>query len=529
MIEHTNNQEQAPQPGNASIQRYDRRFGECGSPQPAQAAHAPVSVCEPMTVVWQGIEYPVAQWDTHGFTLQQAIPSVVSPGNGRVVDVRLLLGEGETQIQMRVQARAETSDQAKLRYQFIDLGRAQAELLHRIVDYALTKQELSLTQLLNDSQETRIARQQTTQKTLAFRTWFQVALAGAALAGAAYVALGSLTTVKSRYAAVSVAAANVSVPASGMVTQIDVVQGQHVQLGQTLGYLRAADHDDRQMGLSDHIRALEAEQAELGARRNALQTLDTNAAHLRISERTRLEDAVARAETRLSMERAQLASLHAAGGLPTLERQQNKARQQALALNAEADLATAKGALQALVEADAMGLTAKGLTAGTDTLEAVDLRLKHLSEEISLAYRRTEDLFVGTPVTAPCDCVVAQINRVTGEWAEPAHPMFVLAQSGATAVHALVMADTAQRISEGDRAQIRLANGQHVTGRVARLNYDNNWAGFAGLQNSVFAAERYARVEIIPDQTLDVGVGMTAQTVIKTQNLVTRALGRLGG
>ncbi|WP_071468526.1 HlyD family secretion protein [Roseinatronobacter thiooxidans] len=529
MIDHTHMEGHAPQSGNASIPRYPPASGDCRSPLHSPTAPAPVSVCEPMTVLWQGIEYPVAQWDTHGFTLQRAIPSVVSPGNGRVVDVQLMLGEGETRIQMQVQARAETGDSAKLRYQFIDLGRAQSELLHRVVDYALTKQELSLTQLLNDSRETRVARQETTQKTLAFRTWFQISLACMALAGAAYMALGSVTQVKSRYAAVSVAAANVSVPASGMVSQIDVTQGQHVQTGQTLAYLRAADHDDRQMALSDHIRALEAEQAELGARRTALQTRDTNAAHLRSSERARLEEAVARADRRLALERAQLASLHAAGGLPTLARQQDKARQQALALSAEADLAAAKGALQALREAEALGLVGpQGLTASAETLEALDLRLSHLSREIALAYGRNDALYAGTPVTAPCDCVVAQINRVTGEWAEPAQPMFVLAQSGATAVHALIMADTAQRISHGDRAQIRLADGQQVTGKVARLNYDNNWAGFAGLQNSVFAAERYARVEIIPDHPLDARIGMTAHTVIKTQTPLGRVLGQLG-
>lgn len=525
MIDHTGPYDAASDARATLLPRPGNVIAEAEATRPDRARRTPVAVCEPMSVMWQGIEYPVAHWDVHGFTLQRAIPSVLSPGNGRVVDVHLLLGEGETRIQMQVQARAKTGDEARMRFQFIDLGRAQSELLHRVVDYAMTRQELSLTQLLNDSRDTRVTRQETTQKTQAFRTWFQVSLACVTLGGAGYAALGSWTNVKSRYAAVSVAAANVSVPASGMVMQIDVAEGQQVRQGDALAYLRSSDHEDRLLSLSDRIRRLEAEQAELGAQRNALQQLEASAAQMRSSEQVRLEEAVARAERRLSLERAQLATMRAAGGLPTLERQQNRARQEALVLSAEADLAAARGALNSQIEAEALGLAAGRRTPGSDTLEALDLRLAHLSAEITLAYQRHEGLFAGTSVTAPCDCTVARVNRVTGEWAEPSQPMFVLAHSGATAVHALVMADAAQRISQGDRAQIRLADGQQVTGKVARLNYDNNWAGFAGLQNTVFASERYARVEILPDQPLDARLGMTAQTVIKTQNPVTWLLG----
>ena len=522
----TDQQERRIFPDAELLQRYD----------PAQGAHAlapqrpTVSVNEPMTALWQGVEYPVAQWNVHGFELLRAIPTALSPGQGRVVDVYLLIGTGETRIQMRVQARLDAAEQSGLRYLFIDLGRAQAELLHRIVDTALSKQELSLTQLLNDAQDTRAARQETTQKTLAFRTFLQVSLACVALGAAAYAALGSMTTVKSRYAAVSAAAASVSVPASGMVTSIEVSEGQSVALGETLGYLRRPDHDDRTGALDDRIRALEAEQAELKSRQTALNQWDVYSTQTQEQELVRLEQAVALAQSRLSLERAQLGALHATG-LPTLERQQNRARQQALVLSAEAELASARTALQVLEASKAAGLApglANGMTAGALSPEALELRLTHLTSEIALAYQRAEDLRAGTPVTSPCDCVVAQIRRVTGEWAEPAQPMFVMAQPGATAVHALVMADAAGRISQGDRATIRFANGKQVSGRVAKLSYDTNWSGFAGLQDSIFGAERYARVEVTPDLPLDMRIGMTGHVTIKTTNPMGWALGKLG-
>lgn len=482
--------------------------------QQTQPTQVVVSVCEPMEVSWQGVEYPVAHWDVHGFTLARPIPSVLAPGRGRVIDVSLLIGEGETRIQMNVQARLDTRTGDGLRFQFIELDRAQAELLHRIVDYAVTRQELSLTQLLNDSRETREMRQTTTKRMLAFRTWFQVSLACAAIGSAAWMAFGSLTSVPSRYAAVTAAAASVSAPASGMVTQLTAEEGARVAAGDVLGHLRTADHDARADALHEQLRALEAEQAELRLRQDALQRHESHGAALGESERTRLQQTVRRAEQRLSLEREQLASLLSTG-LPTQARQQARARQQAIVLGAENELAAARAELAALESAQGHGI-APGSDAGAMTTESVALRMAHLSDEIAHGYRRDEELAMGMPIISPCDCEVVQVNRVAGEWAEPAQPLFVMAKDGPRAVHALVMADRAGRISKGDRARIQLADGQVLSGRVTRLSYDSRRAGIAGLQTDVFAAERYARVEVTPDQPLDAAIGLTGSVTINT-------------
>ncbi len=491
------------------VQRY--------APQVALQPGPSVTVCEPMTVLWQGVEYSVAHWDVHGFTLARAIPTTLAPGRGRVIDVSLLIGQGETRIQMGVQVRGDTGTDTGLRYQFIDLGRAQAELLHRIVDYSVTRQELSLTQLLNDSRETRAARQDTTKRVLAFRTWFQISLACAALGGALYMALGAFSTVTSRYAAVSAAAASVSAPAAGMVSQFEAREGMRVARGEVLAYLRTPDHDSRVEANADRLRALEAEQAELRARKLDLDRHDAHGAQMADSERARLREAVSRAEQRLGLERAQLSAL--SSGLPTLERQQARTRQQALVLGAEAELAAARAAFGAFEVAQDHGLAAirtAGTGAGGMTQETLELRMSHLAREIELAYARQDLLDKGLPVISPCDCEVAQITRVTGEWADPAQPLFVMAHEGLRTVHALVMADSAGRIRQGDRAQIRLADGQSLTGRVAALSYDSQRAGVAGLQNVIFATERYARVEIIPDTTTDLMIGMTGTVTIRT-------------
>ena len=496
-----------PEPGGRALQGQ----GAAGQTMPMRTA---VSVNEPMSVLWQGAEYPVSQWNVHGFTLCDAIPSVLAPGRGRVVDVSLLIGEGETRLQMTVQARRDAAAGDGLSYRFIELGRAQAELLHRIVDSALTRQELSLTQLLNDTREVQAARHETTRRTLAFRTWFQVSLAGAALGAAAWMALGSLSTVQSRYAAVTAAAASVSAPAPGMVTDLKVAEGATVSAGDVLGYLRTPDHDARAEALAAELRALEAEAAELRLRSDALARDAAHADAQAADDETRLRAAVARAEQRLRIERAELSTLLTTG-LPTQARQQHRARQQAAVLAAETDLDAARAELAALSSARSHGL-APGRAADALTPETAALRMAHLTEEIALGYQRDAALTLGAPVISPCDCAVAQITRVRGEWAEPAQPLFVMAKDGPRAVHALVLADRAGRITEGARARIELADGRRVSGRVTRLSYDTRRAGVAGLQTEVFAAERYARVEITPDAPLDADVGLTGSVSITT-------------
>ena len=489
---------------------------------------APVRVCEPMSVVWNGVDYSVASWDVHGFKLAKPIPTVMAPGKGRVFDASLLIGQGITRIQLWVQCRQTTGDETGQSYQFVDLDRAQAELLHRIVGYAVTKQELSLTQLLNDTRETRTERQETVQRMLTFRTWFQVSLAVAALGGAAYMMMSSFTTVTSRYAAVSAATVSVSAPAAGMVIQIDVAAGMPVTKDQILGYLRPPDHDQQHESLHKQLRALEAEQAELRARRAEMERHLALDMQLGTSTHARLKADLGRTRERLALERAQLSMLEATG-LPTMERQQARARQRAIVIGAESDLAAAQAALQDFEAAQQHGVALARGTISAQSSEALDLRFAYLTEEIALTYARAEKLDKGIPFKAPCDCEVSQINRVVGEWAQPAQPLFVMVEGQTRNVVALIMAEDARHIREGARADIRLMNGARVSGQVTRVSFDTTRAGVAGLNGNVFAAERYARVEVKPDQPLDAAIGLTGVVSVRTRDPIAWLAGLVGG
>ena len=208
--------------------------GASGAQHPATG---PVpEVTEPMIVVWQGVEYPTAAWDVHGFRLSAPIPRVVGPGRGRVIDVTLLLGRGSTRIEMRVHARAidATQDQPTA-YGFVDLERAQAEVLHRIVDNTLSNQALSLTSLLNDTTETHRARAETGALQRRVRTTLQLGLAVAVALVAAFMTWAKLSAVTARFAAVTVAATTVPAPVAGMITRLDATPGPSVQPGDALG------------------------------------------------------------------------------------------------------------------------------------------------------------------------------------------------------------------------------------------------------------------------------------------------------
>ena len=491
-------------------------------PRMEPATMAPVQVGEEMKIAWQGVEYPVAHWDVHGFDLAASMPRVLSPGPGRLSEITLLIGHGGTRIEMRVQARArDTVADGPTRFDFVDLDRAQAEVLHRIVDASVSDQAMSLTRLLNETQDTRTARTETSDRMRGFRTMFQLGLAATVLAVAGLMTWSSFATIRARYAAVTVGATSVSVPVSGRLYAMSVQPGQAVAEGEVLGFVRPSDQDERVDAVIQRRRALEVELAEMRARRGAMGQLADIAVQGNDTERTRLEQNLLLAERRLLLEQDQLAALQSTG-LPTASRQRDRARQESVVLDAERDVLDVRARLDTLTRSDVLaplGVLQGGMNNSAPTLDTVDLRLANLAEEIDTLYQREALAQNGEPILSPCDCVVQQIDRRPGEWAEPTDQLAVLVGSEAPTIHALVPSESARSVELGDRAQIDLADGTRVTGRVARMNYEARWVGYTGLQDNVFAANRYARVEITPDTAINAPIGMVAEVRVHTSDL----------
>lgn len=498
-------------------------------PQHSQPQHSPplaepgaVKVSEPMSVLWQGVEYPVAEWDVMGFTLERAIPRLLSPQSGRVAAVTLLIGPRGTRIEMQVQARAVDPSETQPRgFRFIDLDRAQAEVLHRLVDASVERGAVSLTRLLNETEEVRTARAETRAVMQRAQKWIHLGLAGAAVALALALAVSNLTRVTARYAAVTASATAVSAPRMGLLTAVAVVPGQHVAAGDVLARLRPADHERSLDALEDRILTLEAETVEIAARRRALDEAGSVTERGTGAERDRLEQTLRLAENRLTAERAALAHVRA-NGLPTPERQARRARQ-------EAEVAAAEQAvLQARSRIDALGQQAQlaglgilpGSGTGLGTPEALELRAAHLRNELERLRQRQAVMIEGEPVLSPCDCAVTQVQHRAGEWTDPARPILTLAGADRNTIHALIPADRARGIRIGDRARIELADGTRLRGDVARMSYSAQWPGYFGLQDNVFAADRYARVEILPEHPIVAPLGMTAEVGIDSNRLL---------
>lgn len=475
-------------------------------------------VSEPLAVGYRGREFRAQSWSVSGFTLTEALP-VEDPAQGRVIDVTLLIGQGVTRIEMRVQARAETAGAAApTRFVFVDLDRAQAEVLHRIVDQVVSNKALTLTQLLNETETDRTARRATGERMRRFRSTFQLTLAALVLAAAGGVTWNSLTAVSSRYGAVTVGATSLSVPVAGVVTAIAMTPGQAVAQGDVLGYVRPADFDRQQTAMGSRRDELLQEQAELTARRGAMTQLSAISSAGAETDRARLDQQMSLAQRRLDIERQQLATLRASG-LPTAERQQARAAQEARVLQAESDMLDIRARLDQLDQAAALaplGVPGGDLRSSTQTLDIIDLRLAAVGAELARIEAMGFDSALGQPVTSPCDCVVQRVERRNGEWADPNQQLAVLVGSEAPTVHALVLSEDARKIAIGDRASIWLADGTALQGRVLRMNYDPHWRGYAGLQDDVFAADRYARIEVRPDVPLTQPVGMVASVTIQT-------------
>ncbi|MCW1933873.1 HlyD family efflux transporter periplasmic adaptor subunit [Pararhodobacter zhoushanensis] len=122
----------------------------------------------------------------------------------------------------------------------------------------------------------------------------------------------------------------------------------------------------------------------------------------------------------------------------------------------------------------------------------------------------------GQAIVSPCDCVVQQVSQQNGAWIEPGDQLALLVGNEAPTVHALILATTARDVDPGDRATLRLGDGTTVNGSVTRISPDAHWPGFAGLPATVFAAERYARIEVMPDAPLTAPVGADAQVSVRT-------------
>lgn len=122
----------------------------------------------------------------------------------------------------------------------------------------------------------------------------------------------------------------------------------------------------------------------------------------------------------------------------------------------------------------------------------------------------------GQAIVSPCDCVVQQVSQQNGAWIEPGDQLALLVGNEAPTVHALILATTARDVDLGDRATLRLGDGTTVNGSVTRISPDAQWPGYAGLPATVFAAERYARIEVTPDAPLTAPVGADAQVSVRT-------------
>ena len=480
--------------------------------------HGGAVVHEPLAIAFRGQEYPAQSWTVHGFTLQDALP-LEGSALGRVIDLTLLIGQGVTRIEMRVQARAESGDAADpRRFVFVDLDRARAEVLHRIVDHVVSNQALTLTQLLNETETDRHARRTTGGRTRRFLSGFRLLLAVIALLVAAGVTWNSVTSIASRYGAVTVEATSLSVPVPGTVTALAMAQGQAVAQGDVLGYVRPSDFDRRQSSMAERRQQLLDERADLLTRHDTMTQLAAISVTGADTDRTRIDQQLSLAQRRLDLEREQLAVLRA-GGMPTAERQRERAAQEARVLQAETELLDTRARLDALVQVTVLaplGVAGGDLRADTQTLDSVERRIDAVTAELDRIDALGINSDLGEPIVSPCDCVVQGIERRNGEWADPDQQLAVLVGAEAPTVHALVLSEEARKIAIGDRARIRLADGTTLQGRVQRMNYDPHWRGFAGLQDNVFAADRYARIEILPDQPLSAPVGMVATVTIQT-------------
>ena len=490
-------------PRGASLQDWENDAAEArgASRQPAvprrpAPQRGPGLVREPMAVAFRGIEYATQTWSVYGFTLAAPLPGAEE---APISEVTLMIARGVTRLVLQVQIAAETDPGVRpARYAFIDLEPGQAEVLRRIAEHALANQARALAEMFEETDavlappaplppvrphyaappaaaqaaptaqedeawpypspilQPKPKSQTAPTAPLAeapkaaprkprngFAIGLRLSLALAALvAGGVY--WNAQSSIASRFGAVTVAATELTAPEAGFVTDLSVMEGRAVALGEVLGTIRQTDIDFSQTETGRRRQALLAEQARLSAERETLR------------------------------ERAVQAALGETEG----EAQEN-----------------------------------------ARALDAADLRLSVIAAELAAMPVPPGEGQPGAPILSPCDCTVLTLNHHNGDWVEPDMPLAVLTAGEVAVVHALLLGNEARDVAVGNHARIRLADGTALAGTVERVSADPHWPGYAGLDDNVFAAGRYARVEIRPERPLTAPVGTGAEVTVQSSQI----------
>ncbi|WP_417626986.1 HlyD family efflux transporter periplasmic adaptor subunit [Pararhodobacter aggregans] len=488
-------------PRGASLQDWENDAAEARSaarqpapPRRATPQRGPGLVREPMAVAFRGLEYATQTWSVYGFTLAAPLPGA---DEAPITEVTLMIARGVTRLALQVQVAAETDPGVRpARYAFIDLEPAQAEVLRRIAEHALANQARALAEMF---EETDAALPPQVPQHYAPPPPYAPPPAPAPRQPEAEAWPYPSPVLQPKPKSPAAVAAPVA--------EAPKADPRKPRSGFAIG-----------LRLSLALAALIAG----GVYWNAQSTIDSRFGAVTVAA-TEMTAPEAGFITDLSVTEGRAVAL--GERLGTIRQTdidfsltETGRRRQAL-LAEQATLSAERETLRERAVQAALGETEGAAQENARALDAADLRLTVIAAELAAMPVPPGEGQPGAPILSPCECTVLTLNHHNGDWVDPDMPLAVLTAGEAASVHALLLGNEAREVAVGNHARLRLADGTSMAGTVERVSFDPHWQGYAGLDDDVFAAGRYARVEIRPERPLTAPVGSTAEVTVQSSQI----------
>ncbi|MBN8531124.1 MAG: HlyD family efflux transporter periplasmic adaptor subunit [Alphaproteobacteria bacterium] len=529
-----------------SVQRYDTE--QVMLEPNSKRSH--IRVKTPLDVLINGRSFPAIDWSLGGVGIQEFdLPA--EPGDRLQAHLSMPLRGFNVMVTVEMEIVTRNESAKTIGCKFVNLNGEQEELLRYFVntyihgelaeiDQVISKNsamppalpeipQRNLSTLVRDIKNLPALMRDTSPEQAAVylrENWRYGALmsAGVLLIFVTLVSVYSkIFTVDASVAAVSVPMVQMRAPASGMVTAAIAAPKAVVAKGQELFTVK----NDALVGEFEVAKAnLQALEAKIVSFKKQLEGQDAfvkEYGSLSESELSRAQATLRRAQRSMEtatrqFERAQILKEKGLMTEASFDNQRDmfdKAEQQLSA--AQATLAEAQSNRR---------MVGKGYYFTGSRVEGKDgMDLKHaltmaesersvLTARIDALQKQISEL----RVVSPCDCIVEEINAQNNSWITGGTLAYVLIEQKPEnySIEALIPQDEVHKITVGNNADIRLANGGDVIrGKVSAINVANLGQKRFGLADFAEKNPVYAKVMITPDHKLArVEAGLPAQVKV---------------
>lgn len=123
-------------------------------------------------------------------------------------------------------------------------------------------------------------------------------------------------------------------------------------------------------------------------------------------------------------------------------------------------------------------------------------------------------------ILSPCTCTLDSLSVHEGDFVTRDQAFATFSDPASVRIHALVSLTQAGELDPGDRATIRLIDGTEIGADLGRIGRVADFPGYTGLDAQVFAADRYARVELVTDAPVTLTAGTEARVSIQSSGFI---------